>query len=254
MTPCESLPFSGQTAWVTGAASGIGRAIARELAAQGACIAVIDVNAETASAVAAKIHGVAVACDVSDEEDVARAARELEARLNPPDMLVNAAGISHAEPVAAHASASWRRVLDVNLSGPFFMTRAVLAGMLTRGHGRIVNITSASAVRVGAGVAAYGSSKAGLIALTKSVANEAAAHGVTVNAVAPGLVDTEMMRQVFPTPGALEAMARNSPIANPMAKLLQPEDIAHAVAFLCHPRSWGITGQVLHVNAGALMP
>jgi NAD(P)-dependent dehydrogenase (short-subunit alcohol dehydrogenase family) len=145
-------------------------------------------------------------------------------------------------------------VLDINLNGPFYMTRAVLAGMLARNYGRIVNITSASAVRVGTGVAAYGSSKAGLIALTKSVANEAAAHGVTVNAVAPGLVDTEMMRNVFPTTAALEAIARNSPIANPMGKLLQPEDIAHAVAFLCHPRSWGITGQVLHVNAGAIMP
>ncbi len=250
----NALPLSGQTAWVTGAASGIGRAIARELAGQGARVAVIDVNAAAAVRVAAESRGVAVTCDVGDEESVARAVRELEAQLNPPQILVNAAGISLAEPVAAHTTTSWRRVLDVNLSGPFYMTRAVLAGMMARGHGRIVNITSASAVRVGAGVAAYGSSKAGLIALTKSVANEAAAYGVTVNAVAPGLVDTEMMRQLFPTTEALEAMARNSPIANPMGKVLQPEDIAHAVAFLCHPRSWGITGQVLHVNAGAIMP
>jgi NAD(P)-dependent dehydrogenase (short-subunit alcohol dehydrogenase family) len=248
------LPFSGQTAWVSGAASGIGRAIARELAINGARVAILDVNGEAAGAVAAEIDGVAVRCDVADETAVARAARELEAQLNPADILVNAAGISLAEPVVAHATASWQRVLDINLNGPFYMTRAVLAGMLARNYGRIVNITSASAVRVGTGVAAYGSSKAGLIALTKSVANEAAAHGVTVNAVAPGLVDTEMMRNVFPTTAALEAIARNSPIANPMGKLLQPEDIAHAVAFLCHPRSWGITGQVLHVNAGAIMP
>jgi NAD(P)-dependent dehydrogenase (short-subunit alcohol dehydrogenase family) len=217
-------------------------------------VAVIDVDASGASRVVGEIGGVAIRCDVSDEESVAMAARELEKQPGPPDILVNAAGISHAEPVVTHGTASWQHVLDVNLSGPFFMTRAVLAGMMARGRGRIVSITSASGVRVGAGLAAYGSSKAGLIALTKSVANEAAGHGVTVNAVAPGLVDTEMMRQVFPTPGALEAMARNSPIANPMGKLLQPEEIAHAVAFLCHPRSWGITGQVLHVNAGALMP
>ncbi|MBP1687877.1 MAG: hypothetical protein H6Q33_4020 [Deltaproteobacteria bacterium] len=248
------LPLSGQVAWVTGAASGIGRAIARELAAQGARVAVIDVNAEAASAVAAEIRGVAVSCDVGDEASVGRAVRELEARLNAPDILVNAAGISLAEPVAAHTTANWQRVLNVNLSGPFYLIRAVLAGMMARGHGRIVNITSASAVRVGTGVAAYGSSKAGLIALTKSVANEAASHGVTVNAVAPGLVDTEMMRKVFGTTEALEAMAKNSAIANPIGRLLQPGDIAHAVAFLCHPRSWGITGQVLHVNAGAIMP
>jgi len=249
-----SLPFSGKTAWVTGAASGIGRAIARELAGQGARVAVIDLDANGATRVAGEIGGVAIRCDVADEESVARAAHELEKQPGPPDMLVNAAGISHAEPVAAHSTASWRRVLDVNLSGPFFMTRAVLPGMMARGYGRIVNITSASGVRVGAGLAAYGSSKAGLIALTKAVANEAAAYGVTANAVAPGLVDTEMMRKLFPTTEALEAMAKQSPIANPIGKLLQPEDIAHAVAFLCHPRSWGLTGQVLHVNAGALMP
>jgi NAD(P)-dependent dehydrogenase (short-subunit alcohol dehydrogenase family) len=217
-------------------------------------VAVIDLDANGAARVAGEIGGVPIRCDVADEESVAMAAGALEKQPGPPDILVNAAGISHAEPVAAHSTASWHRVLDVNLSGPFFMTRAVLAGMMARGYGRIVNITSASGVRVGAGLAAYGSSKAGLIALTKAVANEAAAHGVTANAVAPGLVDTEMMRKLFPTTEALEAMAKQSPLANPIGKLLQPEDIAHAVAFLCHPRPWGLTGQVLHVNAGALMP
>lgn len=249
-----NLPFSGQTAWVTGAASGIGRAIARELASAGARVAAIDLDGDAARMVAAAIGAVAIGCDVADEAAVAAAARELEEHVGPADILVNAAGISHAEPVAAHASASWRRVLEVNLSGPFYMTRAVLAGMMRRGYGRIINITSASGVRVGSGVAAYGSSKAGLIALTKAIANEAAAHGVTANAVAPGLVDTEMMRKMFSTTEVLQAMAKNSPIANPIGKVLQPEDIAHAVAFLCHPRAWGITGQVLHVNAGALMP
>jgi len=248
------LPLAGQTAWVTGAASGIGRAVARELAGQGARLAVIDVDAEGGLAVAAEIGGVGVACDVANETSVAAAVTQLEEQVGPADILVNAAGISHAEPVAAHASANWHRVIEVNLSGPFYMTRAVLAGMMARGRGRIVNIASASGIRVGAGVAAYGSSKAGLIALTKAVATEAAASGVTANAVAPGLVDTEMMRRVFPTTEALAAMAKNSPIANPIGKVLQPEDIAHAVAFLCHPRSWGITGQVLHVNAGAIMP
>lgn len=239
---------------MTGAASGIGRAIARELAAAGARLAAIDLDGEAAGLVAQAIGGIAVTCDVADEGAVAATARALADTLGSPSILVNAAGISHAEAVAAHASVNWHRVLEVNLSGPFYMIRAVLSGMMQRGYGRIVNITSASGVRVGAGVAAYGSSKAGLIALTKSVANEAAAHGVTANAVAPGLVDTEMMRKVFATTEALESMAKNSPIANPMGRLLQPEDIAHTVAFLCHPRAWAITGQVLHVNAGSLMP
>ncbi|MFN8625962.1 MAG: SDR family NAD(P)-dependent oxidoreductase [Candidatus Binatia bacterium] len=248
------LPLSGRTAWVTGAASGIGRAIACELKEWGASVALLDLDARGARQVASEIGGVGIRCDVAVEQSVARAARKLERQAGMADILVNAAGISHAEPVATHGTASWRRELDVNLNGPFFMTRAVLGGMMARGYGRIVNIASSSAVRVGLGVAAYGSAKAGLIALTKAVANEAAAHGVTVNAVAPGLVDTAMMRRMFHTTEALEALASNSPLANPMGKLLQPEDIAHAVAFLCHPRSWSITGQVLHVNAGALMP
>ena len=126
--------------------------------------------------------------------------------------------------------------------------------MITRRHGRIINIVSGSGVRVGAGVGAYGASKAGLIALTKALANEGAESGVTANAVAPGLVDTPMMRMHMPETETLEAAARVSNISNPMGLVLEPEDIAHAVAFLCHPESKGITGQVIHVNAGSIMP
>jgi len=251
----ESLePLRGRVAWVTGAASGIGRAIAYKLAAQGAGVGVIDLNEQAALAVAEELGGAAVACDVSDAEAVRNATRELEQRLGPPDILVNAAGIPHGEPVAGHDEAAWRRVLDINLTGPFHTTREVLAGMMERGYGRIVNISSGSGVRVGAGTAAYGASKAGLIALTRGVANEAAAAGVTANAVAPGLVDTPLTRRAMGTAEQLAAAASQSSIANPMGLVLQPEDIAHAVAFLCHPDSRGITGQVLHVNAGSLMP
>jgi NAD(P)-dependent dehydrogenase (short-subunit alcohol dehydrogenase family) len=134
------------------------------------------------------------------------------------------------------------------------VTRAVLGGMLERGFGRVVNIASGTAVRVSAGTAAYAASKAGLIALTKAVAVEGATRGVTANAVAPGLVDTPLMRAVMPTRELLEAAAATSAIANPMGVVLDAEDIAHAVAFLASVASGRITGQVLHVNAGAVMP
>jgi 2-hydroxycyclohexanecarboxyl-CoA dehydrogenase len=250
----EQHSLTGQVAWVTGGASGIGRAIARRLAGEGARVAVIDLDGRAAAAVAAELGGASAQCDVADEDSVAAAVRELEARPGPPDILVNAAGIAHREQVAVHSEKGWQRVLAVNLSGPFHFTRAVLGGMMGRRRGRIVNISSGSGVRVGAGSAAYGASKGGLIAFTRGVANEAAASGVTVNAVAPGLVDTPMTRAVFGDAAALGATAQSSAIANPMGIVLEPDDIAHAVAFLCHPASRGITGQVLHVNAGALMP
>jgi NAD(P)-dependent dehydrogenase (short-subunit alcohol dehydrogenase family) len=250
----DARPLEGRIAWVTGGASGIGRAIARKLAAQGARVGVLDLDAAAAAAVARELGGAAAACDVSQERSVESGVKELEAQLGPPDLLINAAGIAHREDVAGHAEASWRRVLEINLTGPFHVTRAVLGGMMARGFGRIVNIASGTGVRVGAGSAAYGASKGGLIAFTKGVANEAARSGVTVNSVAPGLVDTPMTRKLFGDAGALAATAQSSTISNPMGLVLQPEDIAHAVAFLCHPDSRGITGQVLHVNAGALMP
>jgi NAD(P)-dependent dehydrogenase (short-subunit alcohol dehydrogenase family) len=246
--------LDGQTAWVTGAASGIGRAITLELAARGARVGTLDVDAAGARSTAAEVGGVGVGCDIADRASVDTAANELEHALGPPDMLVNAAGISYSAMVAEHDEDAWRRVLDVNLTGAFHVTRAVLGGMIERGYGRIVNIASGTGVRVSAGAAAYGSSKAGLIAFTKAVAGEGARHGVTANAVAPGLVDTAMTRRTMPTDEALQTAATASPIANPMGVVLSPDDIAHAVAFLCHPKSARITGQVLHVNAGALMP
>lgn len=248
------LPLDGRAAWVTGAASGIGQAIAIKLSDQGARVAAIDINEEAVQRVAEAIGSVGARCNVADQDDVQAMAAQLRETLGSPDILINAAGVGHSEPVAQHSEAEWQKVLAVNLTGPFHMIREVLAAMMENKWGRIVNITSGSGVRVTAGTAAYGSSKAGLIALTRATANEAASAGVTVNAVAPGLVDTAMTRALLPTRDALEKMARNSPIANPMGLVMEPADIAHAVTFLCHPESRAITGQVLHVNAGALMP
>jgi len=246
--------LDGAIAWVTGAASGIGRATAIRLVAEGARVGLLDVDGVGVADAAGRLNGAGVECDIADAASVDAATRELEARTGAPSILVNAAGISMSALVAEHDEESWVRVLGVNLTGAFHVTRAVLGGMIERRAGRIVNIASGTAVRVSAGAAAYASSKAGLIAFTKAVAAEGAPFGVTANAVAPGLVDTAMTRRLMPTDDALHAAATSSPIANPMGVVLAPEDIAHAVAFLCHPGSGRITGQVLHVNAGALMP
>jgi 2-hydroxycyclohexanecarboxyl-CoA dehydrogenase len=246
-------PLEGRIAWVTGAASGIGRAIAERLGRDGARLGLLDLNAESLRKVAAELGGVSVTCDVSDAALTTAALEELHARLGPPDVLVNAAGVAHREELAGHDERHWRRVLDINLTGPFLVVRQVVDGMRARGFGRIVNISSGSAVRVGAEVGAYGASKAGLIAMTKALANETAGTGVTANAVAPGLVDTPMTRAIFGGKPLAE-VAQSSDIENPMGRVLEARDIAHAVAFLCHPDTWSMTGQVLHVNAGALMP
>lgn len=246
--------LNNQVAWVTGAGSGIGKAIAYKLASQGAKIAVIDINPDAAVSTAIELEGIHVECNVADQSSVAAASNYLSEKLGTVDILINAAGITHYEAIAHHNEDDWQKILNVNLTGPFHMARVVHSTMIEKGYGRIVNIASGSAIRVGAGVGAYGSSKAGLIALTKALANEGAPFGVTANAVAPGLVDTAMMRAHMPETAMLEQAAQKSDIANPMGLLLKPEEIAHAVAFLCHPDSYSITGQVIHVNAGAIMP
>ncbi len=249
--------LDGRVAWVTGAGSGIGRAVALRLAGDGATVGCLDVDGERAAAVAAECGSghTSVACDVADVGSVAAAAATLTASVGPADLLVNCAGIGlGAQPVATHDEEQWQRVLAVNLSGAFHVTRAALGAMIERGYGRVVNISSGNGIRPSAGASAYASSKGGLIAFTKAVALEGAEHGVTANVVAPGLVDTAMTRRLMPSTEALQYAARESRIANPMGAVLQPADIAHAVAFFCSPGSGLITGQTLHVNAGALMP
>lgn len=242
-----------RVAWVTGAGSGIGRACARRLAADGATVAAIDSNEQSAARVADELGGASLACDVSDSTQVREGAVGLRDDVGAPDIVVCAAGVGHTEEVAGHSEEDWQRVLGVNLSGPFHVLREVVAGMAERGWGRVVNISSGAGVRSGPATGAYASSKAGLIGLTRSLAQEVADQGVTVNVVAPGLVDTAMTRRLMPTDEMMELAARKSRAANPMGRALQPEEIAHAVAFLCHPDSGGITGHTLHVNAGALM-
>jgi len=242
--------MQGRTAWVTGGASGIGESIVAALAQHGARVAVLDLKSPDPSAPVVSV----VDCDLREESSVVAAAERLRGELGDPAMLVNCAGVSGTAPVAEIETDRWDLVMAVNLRGPMLITRQVVGGMSRAGWGRIVNIASGQAVRPTAGQAAYAASKAGLIALTKATAVEYAGSGVTVNAVAPGMVDTPMTRELWGGEQELKAAAESSAIANPMRALIQPVDVAALVAFLCSDAARYVTGQVLHVNAGSLMP
>jgi NAD(P)-dependent dehydrogenase (short-subunit alcohol dehydrogenase family) len=252
-------PFEGQAAIVTGAASGIGLAIAKRLAAGGAAVTIVDQNGEGAEAAAAELRkagarACAVQADVSKSAEVRDAVARATGEFGAPAILVNNAGISRGGRVQDIAEEDWDLVLAVNLRGCYLFCKNVVPAMVEARYGRIVNIASGTAVRVGPGSGPYAASKAGIIALTKSVAGEVARMGITANVVAPGLTDTAMTRGQFGDAERLQQEASAGRIANPMRVVIQPEDIASAVAFLALPESRYITGQTLHVNAGSFMP
>jgi NAD(P)-dependent dehydrogenase (short-subunit alcohol dehydrogenase family) len=236
------------TAWVTGGSSGIGRAVVDRLVATGTNVGVLDVADPGRGDVTYQ------PCDLADPASVTTAVAALEGTLGPPDGLVLCAAVAASQPVEGHDESTWRRVLEVNLTSAMLVLSHVLGPMRARGSGRIVSLASGTAVRVGPGSAAYATSKAGLIALTKTVALEAAADGITANVVAPGLTDTPMTRAAFGSSQGVAQAAVEGPLANPQGSPLEPDDVAAAVVFLLGEDASRITGQVLHVNAGSLMP
>lgn len=244
------IDLSGKNAVVTGGAGGIGEACARMLAEAGARVAVLDINLPGAKAVASSLRGgVAIGCDLGDEAAVERACAEAQAALGGVDILINNAGIiSYRKGVRAVSPREWDQVLDVNLRGTFLMCRELIDGMKGRGWGKIVNFSSLAA-RVG-GIEVgihYAASKAGLLGLTRTLAKEGAPHGITVNAVAPGIIATDtVVRQV----GDHEDQYRKS---IPLGRLGRPEDVARVVLFLASPLSDYVTGIVVDVNGGMYM-
>jgi len=237
-----------RVAWVTGGASGMGAATVEQLRQRGATVGVFDIKgAETAGG----DHN--VTCDVADPASVAAATATMTGAIGPADILVNCAGIFEVHALPKLTDEVWARVIAVNLTGVFNMTRSVFGGMCERGWGRIVSVASASAYRVGKGLSAYGASKAGVVAFMKGAAMEGAAHGVTANSIAPGLVDTPLLERFYPTEGDLQRAATDSAVANPQRAVIQTADVASAVVFLCLPESLRITGQTLHVNGGSIM-
>jgi 2-hydroxycyclohexanecarboxyl-CoA dehydrogenase len=239
-----------KVALVTGAGRGIGRAIAGRLAEEGAKVAALDIDGETARAAGEAIGGVGLRMDVTDGASIAAAVAEAERRLGPVGVLVNNAGWDKAEPFVKSAEETWDKVLAINLKGPIRVTRAVLDGMIERRRGRIVSI-STDAGRVGSsGEAVYSAAKAGLIGFSKTLARELARYQINVNVVCPGPTNTQLLKDVAPDNQKLiEALKR----AVPFGRIGEPDEIAAAVAFLASDDAAFITGQTLSVSGGLTM-
>jgi 3-oxoacyl-[acyl-carrier protein] reductase len=241
-----------QVAVVTGAGRGIGRAIALELADAGADVACVSRTAENAEKVAAEVRARgrrawAHAVDVADAAAVEAAAAAVLAAAGRVDILVNNAGITRDGLLMRMSDADWDAVLATNLKGAFLFTRALSRSFLKQRSGSILNITSVIGLRGNAGQCNYAASKAALIGFTKSVAREFASRGITVNALAPGFIETDMT-------GALPAELRQTILSQiPLGRFGQPEDIARAARFLVGPGGRYITGQVLVVDGGMVM-
>ncbi|MEM5390033.1 SDR family NAD(P)-dependent oxidoreductase [Paraburkholderia phymatum] len=252
--------LAGKHAVVTGGGSGIGAATADALVRAGARVTLMGRDAQRLAAQRETLsrHGEVagyISVDVCDESAVNKAFSEAASNAGPIDVLVNNAGQAQAAPFANTDMALWQRMLDVNLTGVFLCTRAVLPSMLERGYGRIVNVASTAGQIGYAYVAAYCAAKHGVIGLTRSLALEVAAKGVTVNAVCPGYTETELLRasldQITAKTSRSEQEARDILVRhNPQRRFVEPVEVANAVLWLCMPGSESITGQSISVSGG----
>jgi len=243
------IDLSGKNALVTGSTRGIGRAIAETLAKSGARVAIVGRELQKAQQAATAVGNGAqgFACDVTDTAAVAKLVADVETAFGAIDILVNNAGITRDNLVMRLKDDDWDSVQNANLRGAFAAIRAVSRGMMKRRSGRIINISSIIGMIGNKGQANYAASKAGLIALTKSVAKELGSRNILVNAVAPGFIETEMTATM--TPEAREGLGKQ--IA--LERLGTPQDVAAAVAFLASDLATYITGQVLVVDGGMVM-
>lgn len=243
--------LKGKVAVVTGGARGLGRAISQRLAREGAAVGVWDLNAEGARETVDEIRregGQAISCvgDAADANDVARCAAETRQSLGSISILVNNAGIVGFERFLSITEDMWDRMMRVNAKGPFLCIKEIVPDMLAAGWGRIINISSSSAQTGAGSMSHYVASKGGVIGLTKALAIEFAATGITVNHVPPGFVDTPMLRE---SPVNIDSYAQGMPMKRPG----RPEDIAAAVAYLASEDAGYVTGQTLSVNGGRFL-
>jgi 3-oxoacyl-[acyl-carrier protein] reductase len=241
--------LNGKTALVTGASGGIGGAIARALHKQGATVTLSGTRADALEQLKSSLAGRAhvVAAKMDDAADIDRLAKEAEAAMGKIDILVNNAGITRDNLSMRMKDEDWEKVLQVNLTGTFRLTRAVTRGMMRRRHGRVVNITSIVGVTGNPGQANYAAAKAGLIGMSKSLAQELASRGITVNCLAPGFITTPMT-DVLTDDQKKATLARV-----PMDRLGTPDEIAAGVVYLASDEAAYVTGQTLHINGGMAM-
>ena len=247
------LDLDGRVAMITGGARGIGKAIAETLAQRGANIVVVDLRKEmaeeTANEIAANtgIEAIALEADVSDRESVKVMVKDAIAKFGKIDILVNNAGITRDGLIMRMSEKDWDLVLDINLKGAFNCAQALARPMMKKRYGRIINISSVSGVTGQAGQTNYSSSKAGLIGFTKALAKELGSRNITVNAVAPGFIETVL------TVDLPEEIKDFSLKMTPLGRFGVPQDIANAVAFLASEESSFITGVTLQVDGGMVM-
>jgi len=255
--------LAGRRAVVTGASRGIGRAIAVALAKSGADVAIVARDSVALGPVAEEIRGlgrrcVALSCDVTDADQVAGLPANVDTELGQADVLVNNAGGAATHKLIDHPDELWHRMLALNLTSAYLVTKAFLPSLVASGRGRIVNLGS-TASRIGARyTAAYTTAKHGLLGLTRVLALELAPHGVTVNAVCPGYADTPMTgaaieRIVARTGRSAEEARRSLESTSPLARLIETDEIAALVCFLAGEAAAGITGQAIHIDGGAVM-
>ncbi|MEF8847368.1 MAG: SDR family NAD(P)-dependent oxidoreductase [Candidatus Paceibacterota bacterium] len=238
-----------KTALVTGARRGIGKAIAMELSKKGASVAVTDINKEDCEEVVQELKedGIALELDVTEEEQVEEAVNKTKEELGSIDILVNNAGIAPLDDYMETEKEDWEQVLSVNLEGAYLVTKYALPQMIDQEWGRVISISSIAAVAYWAKLTHYSASKSGIIGLTKNLAGRVGKHGITVNAICPGAIQTQMLEDVTEKLGmSQEQILQHTPV-NRVGK---PEDIANLVGFLASPETSFITGQAITADGG----